>query len=453
MVWSGLAAGRADGPCGHEYAFTGLLDAAGATTCSHGPDPAPDGIDVRRRATTAELVGGVSDGSATSATSAVPCYGNGVTGSRVQAIYAHAADVPDRYRDVVNPIGQWAANVDAVFADSAAETGGVRHVRWVTDAQCDLSVLRVQLSNTGDDSWSAMVNELGSLGLNRTDRKYLVWVDATVYCGIGGFQSDDRSSSSNANNRGPSYARVDTGCWGLSNPVEAHELMHTLGGVQYSAPHSTGGGHCTDDSDRMCYQETAQTAMTSTCPSAHERLFDCGHDDYFHTSPAAGSYLGGHWNTAASEFLESVAPPTTTSTTGSTTSTNPSPSTTAFISTTSTPNTTAPPSTSTPTSTSFAGSLSRKTTTRTYEIHAGAGTIGANISFTMASTLTARLTMADGTILTEGSGSSVLQDRVDRRGRRLPPRRAELRRQREVQGDGRVQRGVRGHPGWGDPLP
>src|SRR5687767_4951523 len=266
LVWRGLERGEAGGPCPSAYVFIGVSETG---VCSHGPDPAPEGVDVRRRRSTAELAETVSEGSASGAATAVPCYGDGTSGDRVQAIYARAGDVPDRYADVVDLIGQWAANVDDVFADSAADTGGVRHVRWVTDANCDLSVLHVELSTTGDDSWSATASELSSLGLDRTDRKYLVWVDATTYCGIAGFQSDDRSGSNNANNRGPAYARVDTACWGQPNPVEAHELMHNLGGVQYSAPHSSGGGHCTDDYDRMCYRDSTQVTMTYSCSSAY----------------------------------------------------------------------------------------------------------------------------------------------------------------------------------------
>jgi len=405
LVWRGLERGEAGGPCASAYVFTGVGETG---PCSHGPDPAPEGVDVRRRRSTTELAQSVSEGSASGAAAPVPCYGDGTSGDRVQAIYAHAADVPGRYTDVVDLIGQWAANVDAVFADSAAETGGIRHVRWVTDANCDLSVLDVQLSNSGDDSWSATANELSSLGLDRTDRKYVVWVDATLYCGIGGFQSDDRAGNNNANNRGPAYARVDTGCWGQSDPVEAHELMHNLGGVQYSAPHSTGGGHCTDDYDRMCYRDGTQVTMSYPCPSTHERLFDCGHDDYFHTSPPAGSYLASHWNAAFCGFLATTEPPPASTTSSSTATTTPPPSTTTTTSsaTTSTTSTTTPPPANS--SASYSGSLSRKARSRTYDIHAGAGAVNADLSFTQASTLSMRLTRLDGTVVAQGSGPSVL---------------------------------------------
>jgi hypothetical protein len=329
--------------------------------CSHGPDEAPEGVTVAERPTTEQLAGTVADGS-TSTGGAVPCYGDGVTGSRIQAVYAHAADVPSRYADVVSMIGQWAGVTDKIYRDSAAETGGIRHLRWVTDPSCNLSVLNVQLSNNGDDDLSATINELQSLGLNKANRHYMVWTDATVYCGIGTFVDDDRVGSNNGNNTGPAYARVDSACWGKTNAVEAHEIMHGLGGVQYSAPHSSGGGHCTDDYDRMCYADSSSVTMTYPCPASHERLFDCGHDDYFHTSPPPGHYCSLHWNAANSVFLEQADPTQsspsttaapTTSTTAAPTTTTAAPTTTTVAPTTTTTvaptttTTTAPPTTST----------------------------------------------------------------------------------------------------------
>ena len=63
---------------------------------------------------------------------------------------------------LASSVGQWAGNVDAVFDDSAAETGGVRHVRWATDASCNLVIQRVKLSTTGDDNFNNTMSELHS---------------------------------------------------------------------------------------------------------------------------------------------------------------------------------------------------------------------------------------------------------------------------------------------------
>ncbi len=378
VVFADLEQARPDGPC------AGLLEprSPGHPSCTHGPDPAPSDIDVATPRSTADLAAAT-----TTESGGVPCYGDGTSGKRVQAVYARAADVPDRYADVVGLIGQWAANADRTFADSAAETGGVRHVRWVTSG-CNLVVERVQLSAAGDDSFSATSTELQALGFNRADRNYLLWVDANVYCGIGGIRADDRPTADNANNNGAGLARIDSGCWGAANPVEAHELMHNLGGVQNTAPNTSGGWHCTDEYDRMCYSDGAGVTMSYVCASTHERLFDCNHDDFFSTSPASGSYLATHWNAASSAFLESVEP-------GSTSPVPPAPTTTA-----------PPGTTASSTTTTFSGSLNKRTQTRSHSVVAGPGTLTATASFTKSPSMTLTLIGPDGVVVAEASGAS-----------------------------------------------
>ncbi|MFY9586266.1 MAG: hypothetical protein WAT66_02290 [Actinomycetota bacterium] len=404
--------------------YGGLIRGAGAcrgawaaadhpAMCTHGPDRSPPGGVVTRRRSTAELADAATQQGTAGATSLIPCYGDGSSGKRVQVVYAHAADVPDRFDELASLITQWTANVDDAFKASAAETGGTRHVRWVTDATCNLDIERVQLTTTGDDTFTATMTELGSVGLQRSDRKYLIWADADVYCGIGNLYIDDVHDLTNRNNTRTGYARTDTGCWGSSWPIEAHELMHTLGGVQYTAPHSSGGGHCTDGYDRMCYSDGAGVTLTYPCPSTdHGRLFDCNHEDYFSTSPAAGSYLATHWNTAASEFLESVepsdwSPPTPTPTPSpSPTRTSPSPSPSPTTSTTPSPS----PSPTLPTTSTatFTGTLSKKNGSRSYALDVGSGDVDATLTFSKASALTLTFLRADGsTIATRTAASPV----------------------------------------------
>jgi hypothetical protein len=301
--------------------------------CTHGPDPAPPGVDPSApRPLTAESSEPVPAVARGTGDPAIPCYGDGQDGPRVQAVYAYPSDRPDRYTSVLPSIVRWAAEVDQVVAESARRSGGVRRVRFVTDANCQLVVLKVRLSPEGDDNLTTTMSEFAAQGLNRRDRKYLTWMDSTVLCGVAGYYLDDRPDQSNANNgTAPgTVARTDSGCWGLGSSgqsVEAHELVHVLGGVQPSAPHSTPLGHCTDDSDRMCYQDGSPgLRLDNVCPGAGEALLDCRHDDYFSTAPAAGSYLATHWNTARSSFLATADPNRSSSTPDSTDNPPPPPS-------------------------------------------------------------------------------------------------------------------------------
>ena len=316
LVFEGL---RRDPTCHDAYRLAGRGDA-----CSHGPDAAPDGVDVRHRRAPDPWAapGQLTPGSGTAAAAAgVQCYGTGNDGYRVQAIYAHAAGVSDRFAQYQASFAQWAGAVDGVFNASAAETGGTRHVRFVTDTSCVPVVDDVTLSTTGDDNLNNTITELRAKGYTRSDRKYLVWVDTNVYCGIAQVYNDDTPGQTNLSNGSSrvsgEFARVDNGCWGLAGQsVEAHELMHAMGGVQTSAPHATRYSHCWDESDRMCYADGSGSAMRQICPTSHENVFDCNHDDYYFAgAPPSGNYLATHWNVATSVFLAggsgSTTPPPT----------------------------------------------------------------------------------------------------------------------------------------------
>ncbi|MGH9034949.1 MAG: Calx-beta domain-containing protein, partial [Acidimicrobiia bacterium] len=292
---------------------------SGLVACTHGPDPAPAGVDISKPFEPGKVRAGLifpdpptGPGTAEAvASGAVRCYDDGAGGKRVLAIYARPSNRPDRYAQVVDSIRRFAAETDDVFSASAGTFGGARHIRFVTDGACRLVVENVVLSPAGDDNLDNTMAELAAKGYNDPKRKYLVWMDSTVLCGIAAYYPEDRADANNANN-GPSgvpglVARVDSGCWGLASrgeSVEAHEIMHSLGSVLPSAPNSTAAGHCQDESDRMCYSDGTVLFLRDVCPG-QEALFDCHGDDYFHPSPPAGSYLATHWNTARSEFLSS----------------------------------------------------------------------------------------------------------------------------------------------------
>ena len=201
-------------------------------------------------------------------------------------------------------------DADAIYQASAAETGGTLGIRYVHTSSCVIGVGSVVLSPTGDDTFDNTISELQGLGYSSTDRKYMLFVDANVYCGIGGIYGDERPGQENWNNQGPSYGRTDAGCWG--GHTAAHELMHNLGGIQLGAPNTSGGWHCVDEYDVMCYSDSPNfpTMRIDCADTGHEYRLDCNHDDYFSTSPPAGSYLALNWNAANSRFLTtSVTPP------------------------------------------------------------------------------------------------------------------------------------------------
>ncbi|HVF14730.1 MAG TPA: fibronectin type III domain-containing protein [Acidimicrobiales bacterium] len=359
---------RPGGPCGQAFE---VLESGGngRVRCTHGPDPAPDGVDIRvRREFGAAPAGAAAtqpQGAVAASQAGIPCYGTGSDGYRVQLIYVRLAGSADRSATLFPNFVTWAANANAAYRDSAAQTGGVRNVRYVTDASCNLVIAKAEVSAAAMGNFSTYVSELKAKGFSGTDRKYLTWADANAYCGIGEIYIDDKPattpglSTSNYNNGHPgvkgAFARTDNGCWGMSNSVEAHELTHMLGGVQGTAPNATAGYHCRDESDRMCYVDGSGVTMIQRCAAANERLLDCNHDDYFHTSPPAGSYLATHWNVANSAFLAptdpGAPPPTTTTTTTvpppTTTTTVPPPTTTTTVPPPTTTTTVPPPTTTT----------------------------------------------------------------------------------------------------------
>lgn len=334
LVYSGLRRAGADSPCRGGYeVLSRRRDVTDPRRrgCTHGPDPVPAGVDLRPGQDPTFTPGDISPAGTRIADGSAPgtvgCYGNGTDGYRVQLMYAREASSPDRYADYEARFREWAANVDDIFNASAAKTGGIRHVRYVTDSQCQPVIQRVTLSAGAVNDFADLLDEMDARGFDRVDRKYLIWVDTTKtrYCGIATTWDDFTASTTpgvNANNGNPDYgpfaARVDTRCWGQHNATEAHELLHTLGGVlgwsspAQAPPHATNAGHCTDEYDRLCYPDGdpgvfkpdgTPTSMRYPCPATHEVLLDCGNDDYYSTNPPAGNWLATHWNTANNAWL------------------------------------------------------------------------------------------------------------------------------------------------------
>ncbi|WP_051551391.1 hypothetical protein [Nocardioides sp. URHA0020] len=309
-----------------------LVDASddGYVSCVH-RDPTPPGINLAASVSTGALLAreGVGPNAAEAAsdfgvpatpasvavTPDVACDGDGSAGYRVEALYVVEAGGTNRYAALKPTMQNWAAGIDDVFNKSAAITGGVRHLRYVTETagggRCVISIDNVTVPTGSLRTFSASMNALAAAGYDDVHRKYLVWADIANQgiCGIASMWNDETGAQSNINNGlRTQFARIDNPCWGLGNgtnqsSIEAHELMHTLGGVQGSAPNSSQYGHCTDESDTMCYVDHTGVRMRQICPADHEYLLDCGSNDYYSTSPDSGNWLSTHWNAADSRFL------------------------------------------------------------------------------------------------------------------------------------------------------
>ena len=299
------AAGQANGD-EHEISCDVGPSPALPVLCVHGEDPPPAGADVDERRSAEELAADTATSlDVAAAASTTSCVGDGIGGKRVQALYVVASDKANRASQIVPLIRQWAALTESSFVDSAAQTGGVRRVRWVHDSVCVLDVDTVVVAANADDSFGATITAIQNAGYTSPSRKYLMWVDANVYCGIAQLYPHTAKTNNLNNGSYAMYSRVDNGCWGYSTPsVEAHELMHNLGAVQSNSPNHSPYGHCLDDKDTMCYADGPGVVVATVCPGTeNERLFDCNKDDYFNTAPPTNSYLATNWNTADSAFL------------------------------------------------------------------------------------------------------------------------------------------------------
>lgn len=274
------------------------------------------------------------------------CYGDGVTGPRVQLIYGYLAGQRNSAAAVSQVRTQMAPRMQAMV--KAASGGKDLGIRFAFAPGCkglSVPVVRFPASVVAGSQGSAaevqfgrMIETLQEAGFDRSDRKYVViwdWWNGAGVCGLGELRPTlDQPMPVNVHNGVPTagghtdvlstlglgatasvprYAAVwrhafragGPGCWeeGQSRvSVQVHELFHTLGAVQLSAPHSDGGGHCTDTPSAMC-QVRGKVPAVRACATQPVQVLDCGMDDFWHPAPPAGSYLEYGPNIAASAYF------------------------------------------------------------------------------------------------------------------------------------------------------
>lgn len=215
-------------------------------------------------------------------------------------IYAHPVDASSRFQLLSGALVNAARRASSFVA--ASTPASPKRVRLV----CGITEVALRAPANAADAFLSIRDQLLVRGYDDRDRKYVVWWDgpSPYACGEGSLVDDDRRDPRvNLNNEGPGFALVyrPSGSTFCDWTAVLHEMLHTLGAVQASAPHGTATGHCTDGDDVMCRRDVAGPEIDPVCASA--LFLDCRSDDYFSEAPAPGSYLATHWNVARSSWL------------------------------------------------------------------------------------------------------------------------------------------------------
>jgi hypothetical protein len=241
----------------------------------------------------------------------------------IKVIYAYASDVGDRFGLFGSAIQQYTKAAAAKVALSSNKT-----LRLDRGSSCGDAFLDIQTVALGHPVASyatrSVLDDIQSRLPDRPGVNYLVFVDfalPVLSAAAGSWAQDDSPWATNAANvpAHSRYAYLEGGGADFFGSEQLasqyadqvlHEVMHTLGAVQPSAPHFSGGAHCYEIYDVMCYTPKDGTAdgflrnceIIGAAPNPGKPL-DCGNDDYFNPAPAPGSYLAGHWNLYDSGFL------------------------------------------------------------------------------------------------------------------------------------------------------
>lgn len=292
--------------------------------CTHGPDPKPTPGATAIANAMFENPGAPAPCVKTASET------NYTSGSRIRVLYGVPSDrTPSASNKALIPgwLGQ--------ASDKLRSEGGMVNGSYVgqnfrfycTGSPAVVDVTSVTLDPVGADnsySFDDLLNSLERLG--HTDRAYdyAVFVDQLngVYPhgGQGSIRQDsDPDPAANTNNDATisKVSLITVNPSGDYSPfVFLHEVGHNLGAVQYDAPHTSNGWHCTDEYDVMCYSDSPNYPdMTYVCDSTSGEsslgeVWDCGKDDYYNVEQAAinasGSYLESHWNLARSSWFSPV---------------------------------------------------------------------------------------------------------------------------------------------------
>jgi hypothetical protein len=298
------------------FAVAAVLVLAPASDAADGPLPSSPAVDAL-----------LADGPFCSAERTGDAPGPAGGAPHIKVVYAYASDVGDRFDLHASAIQRYTKAAAAKVALTSDKT-----LRLDRGSSCGSAFLDIRTVALGHPvaayATRSVLDDIQDRLPDRPGVDYLVFVDfalPVLTAAAGSWAEDDSPWATNVANLAPHsrYAYLEGGgvdFFGTEQLASQyadqvlHEVMHTLGAVQPSAPHFSGGAHCYEIYDVMCYTPKDGTAdvflrnceIIGALPNPGKPL-DCGEDDYFNPSPARGSYLATHWNLYDSGFLCSLA--------------------------------------------------------------------------------------------------------------------------------------------------
>lgn len=223
-----------------------------------------------------------------------------------RVLYVRPTGTTDRSSTIIPKLRTEVYKMSAFLNDEAFRVGGVnRKLRVRCDGSGDLDVGSVVTPTAaGVDNFGTVVTDLYAQGYLSSKTNVLVYYDGyndiSIAAGTGHWTNDDSASTGNDALDGGNLSLEWNYPSSGGEPTWStllHEAGHNMGAVQNSAANSSGAGHCNDGWDIMCYDDNGPTSAYNQTVCAQEQ-FDCNADDYYHPSPAPGSYLATHWNLA-----------------------------------------------------------------------------------------------------------------------------------------------------------
>lgn len=218
--------------------------------------------------------------------------------SRIQILYVY--DQEDRLETLLPEIKREMLLADSVLVYTSSLRNKPLHLKFNVDENCQPIIEKIHWPGAGE---LAMGEFLYNLYVRKAApvTKFLVFVETYNYAGFGSLEGDDKKLE-NLNQTNSGFAVVSANS--ISWYVILHEIFHTLGAVNSSAPNSDKNAHCYIQQDVMCYWNF--WPVVEKCDII---LLDCTGDNYFNPNPMPFSYLSQHWNTADSVYLtESTYP-------------------------------------------------------------------------------------------------------------------------------------------------